>query len=850
MRNITTLLLCWLTATVLSAQPLCRITQYDEEDGVPSNRVTQLLQDERGFMWFSTWNGLCRYDGYDFQTFKPQVGDGCHMTTDRIRNIGMRSDGNILCRVDDGVFYLFDTKTYQFRDLTAEEQQRAADEALKSRKSVWMLDEGRFSWTDSYQTPWTLFADGRLTSGDRQGAQLASHPTVALNNPSYAFTDQQSNLWVLDNSRITRISTDLSRTQRLDITPATQVKTIFRDQQGRIWMTTRQDAAVRLYSPSLELQGFLGSDGLLHKQYTTFQSPIYCIYQSKDGTLFLASKPGGLFRMKETSPGRFHIDHLTSLTAKEVYYLQEDRYGRLWVATMDRALCYTTEPQAAEPRFLTPKHYPKEGAKMLRQLHITPDGILVAATTDGLVASRLEQDADKMQFVLHQRQPDRAESLSSSATMDLLEGNNGSHLLISTESGGVNSIATSELLNAEAHFQHINAQHHQLPNDIALTLARMDDGRLMVVSSHLVSLTDKEGHLRVLDSHYFNSDYRFSEVRPLLLADGRWLFALNDGAFVTTLHDMHRKAYQPRLVLTYSEVRGERQEVRSNWAIENHDTLTLQPGERNAIIHFAALDYQAPERISYAFRLLESAEDSTEYNYIGHNRSATLLDLEPGEYLLQIRCTNADGEWLPQMRQLTIIVEPTFWESTLGQVLIVLIIIAILAAIACTLLYIRRIKRQQRETLEKYLALIENRGQRLEVREKDETSNPILNSPRNATLSKREFSILNSQLDPMLQRVMQFVEENIGNSDVGVGDMAEAAATSRSGLQRKLKQTMGITPQDLMKEARIKRACQLLRESDKNISEVAYACGFTDPKYFSRSFRQSTGKTPSEYREE
>ena len=97
---------------------------------------------------------------------------------------------------------------------------------------------------------------------------------------------------------------------------------------------------------------------------------------------------------------------------------------------------------------------------------------------------------------------------------------------------------------------------------------------------------------------------------------------------------------------------------------------------------------------------------------------------------------------------------------------------------------------------------------------------------------------------------MKFVEENIGNSDVGVGDMAEAAATSRSGLQRKLKQTMGITPQDLMKEARIKRACQLLRESDKNISEVAYACGFTDPKYFSRSFRQSTGKTPTEYREE
>ena len=86
------------------------------------------------------------------------------------------------------------------------------------------------------------------------------------------------------------------------------------------------------------------------------------------------------------------------------------------------------------------------------------------------------------------------------------------------------------------------------------------------------------------------------------------------------------------------------------------------------------------------------------------------------------------------------------------------------------------------------------------------------------------------------------------NCDVGVGDMAEAAATSRSGLQRKLKKAMGITPQDLLREARIKHACRLLRETDKTVAEVSYACGFTDPKYFSRCFKQSTGMSPSEYK--
>jgi AraC-like DNA-binding protein len=266
----------------------------------------------------------------------------------------------------------------------------------------------------------------------------------------------------------------------------------------------------------------------------------------------------------------------------------------------------------------------------------------------------------------------------------------------------------------------------------------------------------------------------------------------------------------------------------------------LYPTGRSATIHFAALDYSHPERISYAFRLLTKGQDSSkEWNYVGQSRSATLLDLEPGTYRLEIRSTNADGQWTDNIRQLTIIVKPTFWEAWYGQLLIILLIFGIFAAIIYTLLYIRRIKRQQRETLEKYLAIIEVGGKNFDVRENQQLQEAPLTS-----LS----APLTSEIDPMLQRVMQFVEDNISNSDANVGDMADAAATSRSGLQRKLKQTMGVTPQDLMKEARIKRACQLLQQTDKSVSEIAYGCGFTDPKYFSRTFKQSTGTSPTDYR--
>ena len=166
--------------------------------------------------------------------------------------------------------------------------------------------------------------------------------------------------------------------------------------------------------------------------------------------------------------------------------------------------------------------------------------------------------------------------------------------------------------------------------------------------------------------------------------------------------------------------------------------------------------------------------------------------------------------------------------------IVVLLIAAVIAAIGYTYLYIRRIKRQQHETLEKYLALME-KGVKTEYEPMGDHEVADDATPP-------------ADDDPMLQRIMAYVEQNLGNSDANVGDMAAAAATSRSGLQRKLRQAMGVTPQDLLREARLKHACQLLRLTDKTVAEVAYACGFTDPKYFSRCFKQSVGQSPTEYK--
>ena len=823
-RHIITIILGCLSALQLTAQPVCDVVRYNEADGVSSAHITQLLQDKYGFMWFATWNGLCRYDGNEFRTFKSQVGDGCHMTTDRIRNITLLPKGRILCQ-DDEDMHIFDLKTYGFRDLNDDERQQVETYQRKYRQSHSLMSGKSVTWIDNQQIQWTLHGNEHLTYADASGKEIDYPLPLQFNTLLFAAPDNQGNLWAIDHGNIYRFSTKQQPTQRLVIEPQAEVKCLFADSKSHYFVCTKEDQTVRVYDISDDrLLGYLGADGHLHQAYTTFGAAVYCMHERQDGTLWLGTKPDGLFRLKPIRDNAYEITHFTDLPHTDVYHIAEDRWGHLWAATLGGGIYYTTEPDAAQPRFIMPIHYPKEHGRRARFLFQTKDDILMVATDDGLLIAKLKKDAEGMRFQRHQRESDRKESLSCSATTDIVQDPKGRYF-IGTESGGINMIEGQDLLASQLTFRHLRRQFHVQPNDIVQSLTNTPEGGLMAIGSHLITLTDSSTQGRVLDARYFNSNYRFSEAHPLKLPNRRWLFGLTDGAFSTTSEQMARHTFTPRLVLTHLETRGELQEG-CFWGIEASDTLVLQPEERSLTIHFTALDFCASERINYAFRL--SKDD--EWNYIGHNHSATLLDMEPGTYQLEIRSTNADGEWQDNIRRLTIIVNPTFWEAWYGQLLVILLILSTLAGIAYIIFYIRRIRQQHRETLMKYLSLIE------------------ANSKKQETKDKEQEMTEDAELDPVIKRVMQFVEENISNSEANVGEMAQAAAISRSGLQRKLKQAMGITPQDLLREARIKRACQLLKETDKSISEIAYACGFTDPKYFSRSFKQSTGKAPSEWK--
>ena len=109
--------------------------------------------------------------------------------------------------------------------------------------------------------------------------------------------------------------------------------------------------------------------------------------------------------------------------------------------------------------------------------------------------------------------------------------------------------------------------------------------------------------------------------------------------------------------------------------------------------------------------------------------------------------------------------------------------------------------------------------------------------------------VITSLDEKLIDDAIKYVEDNIARSDLSVEELSRELGMSRAHLYKKLLQITGKTPIEFIRVIRLKRAAQLLRESQQNVSEIAYQLGFNNPKYFSKYFKDEFGVLPSVYQE-
>lgn len=104
--------------------------------------------------------------------------------------------------------------------------------------------------------------------------------------------------------------------------------------------------------------------------------------------------------------------------------------------------------------------------------------------------------------------------------------------------------------------------------------------------------------------------------------------------------------------------------------------------------------------------------------------------------------------------------------------------------------------------------------------------------------------------EKLLERVMAVINANLSNMDLNIDMIAGEVGISRVHLHRKMKELTNQTPHDFIRNIRLKQAANLLTNQHQNVTEVMYACGFSNAASFSTMFKNMYGMSPREYMKE
>ncbi len=102
----------WLLVIgMLMAQPNCVLTHYSSEQGLSQNSIMSMAQDKNGNLWFATWDGINRFNGYDFKVYKASMENQLALANNRVDVIRVDDYNNVWLQTYDGQIFRLDQTT-------------------------------------------------------------------------------------------------------------------------------------------------------------------------------------------------------------------------------------------------------------------------------------------------------------------------------------------------------------------------------------------------------------------------------------------------------------------------------------------------------------------------------------------------------------------------------------------------------------------------------------------------------------------------------------------------------------------------------------------------------------------
>lgn len=387
MKQLHTLFLLLTIAIDIAAQPICQVKHFSVSDGLAQGNVMSILQDQKGLVWFSTWNGLNKFDGYTFKTYKTSQESKYAFGSNRMGTISESKYGDIWCPTYDGQACLFDVETEKFIDVLqpielSTKQTNNVTRIYSLEKGIaWILCESGYAfrvdeqlckkgegitlysasnhnlkgyqifniYQDSEEDEWIL---------TDKGVSIIGKKTLDTDFPFQFITQIKETIYLIaENDKLARYDFHTKKLKFVDIPyphhKINNVTTI-----GKDMLALGTDNGVILYS--IPKNSFQQID---IRTATQTSNDVESVYQDHLGDIWIFSKDPGIVHLNLVTNEKEHLftpkDEIIKHGRKSRKLIFEDNAKNLWLLPTEGNFCYYDRKERTLKPLLTDINNPK-----------------------------------------------------------------------------------------------------------------------------------------------------------------------------------------------------------------------------------------------------------------------------------------------------------------------------------------------------------------------------------------------------------------------------------------------------------------------------------------------------------
>jgi signal transduction histidine kinase len=318
-------------------------------------------------------------------------------------------------------------------------------------------------------------------------------------------------------------------------------------------------------------------------------------------------------------------------------------------------------------------------------------GEIWIATSKGVDLLKKEEEV----FYHFSHDSDRPNSISSNDIILLFEDSKN-NLWFGTGNG-------LNIFNRDSNNFSFYTEEDGLPNNVIRGICEDDHGNLWIstnkgISKFINGVNRPESPVfRNYDASDGLPGNEFNSRSCFKGKDGKMYFGGNNGLAVFHPDSVKENPNKPEIIFSDFLIFNKSVEIgEKDSPLSKHISLTkeivLSYNQSVISIHYAGLNYLAPEKCKFAF-MLEGFEKK--WNYVGNKREATYTNLDPGKYIFRVKASNNDGVWNEEGTSLKIIITPPFWKTIWFRLFMMSLII--LATYTTHLVKVRNIVAYGRE---------------------------------------------------------------------------------------------------------------------------------------------------------